>query len=245
MKTNSTWLHPREYVANNIEYRIASAGAIAKYKQSQAFVLSELAFNPFHKFSFVAKEILLLKYDIWFDFLCDVEQYFLVHPELNKDVIENIIEMSDSRERYYIETMRANKGTFKADYTDTWIEQHSKVYDLVKGKLRDMHITNPSSFYVAMSALFTEILTHTLYELQELDVIFYSDDIPVFNMDKTCFSYKQFTGHCLICERIEAYQKLRPFNDVIIKKYISDDIPFETTPTCEYLTEKGIKFNVI
>lgn len=241
------YFHPRQYVKNNIKYRIASGASIAKYKHSQAFLLTELSFNPYHDFSNVAKEILLLKYDIWFDFLCEVEQYLLVqHPnKVSSSNIKSIIRMSNERVEYYLDILEKNNDSFLKDYTEVWKEVHSKTYELLKSQILSYEGQSPAVFFDAMTDSLISVMNHTLFELQEIDILFYTDGPLQFNLDSLCGVYDDFFNESLILNSYNVYSKIRKTDEIIIKKYSDVNFPFSQLPLKKILEENGIKYKVI
>jgi len=67
-----------EYAQNNINFRIVSSHTISKFKEAQAFDFNEINTAEYKdKFSKSTREIVLIEYDYWFNFLLEVERYFL------------------------------------------------------------------------------------------------------------------------------------------------------------------------
>lgn len=244
----SLWFHPRGFVENNIKYRIASGAAIAKYKHSQAFLLSELSFNPFHDFSKVAKEVLLLKYDIWFDFLCEVEQFLLVAEKDSAcdGCVHRIIQMSDERVTYYEETMKQNPDIFNPEYLDMWLSIHAETYKLLVQNILDLQDLKSHEFFSKMTEVLINTMNHTLYELQEIDVLFFSEGDLQFNYDSVCCDfYDKFDGRMLIGETYDKFKEIRDTGHIIIKQYSDVAIPFSMTPLKAYLDDRKINYTVI
>jgi len=243
----SLYFHPRKFIENNIKYRISSGASIAKYKHSQAFLLTELSFNPYHEFSRIAKEILLLKYDVWFDFLCEVEQFLLVNSNkyIDEGCVRQIIDMSDERVAYYEETMGDNPDVFSEDYLATWKQVHEMSYNLLKENIRELKDLNASEFFDGMTEKLINTMNHTLYELHECDVVFFSDGILEFNLDSVCCTYHDKFGESLIVNKYDIYTKVRATDLILIKQYSDVNIPFNQTPLKRILEEKQIKYKVV
>lgn len=245
--TCSLWFHPRSFVENNVKYRIASSRAIAKYKHSQAFLLSELSFNPYHEFSREAKEIILLKYDIWFDFLCEVEQFLLVsHSEtMTKDFIDFVISLSDERVEYYHETMISNEEVFERKFLSVWEEVHTEIYNLFKKNISELYNITTGEFFGKMTDLLINTMNHTLFEVHEIDILFFTDGPLQFNFDSLCCDYKDAYGKTLVSKKIDIYFQVRKTEKIIIKQYTDVGIPFGLTPLKSELEEIGIEYKVI
>ena len=67
----------KTYIPNNINFRIVSSNALAKFKQDQAYDFNEINQNR-DTFSDASKEIILLEYDHWFKWLVRLEKVFLM-----------------------------------------------------------------------------------------------------------------------------------------------------------------------
>jgi len=241
------YFHPRKFVENNIKYRISSGASIAKFKHSQAFLLTELSFNPYHVFSKVAKETLLLKYDVWFDFICEVEQYLLVQPGeiVTKDYICDIFKMSSERVDYYHSVMEENDYVFEQKYTSIWKEVHEMVYELLLKEIAELEGLNLSEFFDGMCEKLINTMNHTLYELHECDILIYSDGDLEFNLDSLCCDYYDEFGESLILSKYDLFMEIRPTKNIIIKQYSDVGIPFSITPVKKELERRKIQYKVI
>jgi len=247
MKTNSWWIHPRPFVRNNIEYRLSSSASISKFKEAQTFILGQVAFNPYHTFSNIAKEILLLKYDVWYDYINELEQYILCHLSEPSDIIINeAVEMSNRRVVYYGETLAdAFRRQEDIRYIAEWSQQHNRIYALFIKEVRKLEGQAPAIIFKNIVTLLTEIMNHTLYELQEIDIILYSDETPGLSFDNTCLRYINSYGKSLIVEKIQEFRKIRNFDSIIIKNYIDVDVEVFCTELKDYFKENGITYTII
>lgn len=243
------YFHPRPFVGNNIEYRIGSSASLARFKESQTYLLNQLAFNPFHKFSNSAKEMLLLRYDVCFDLLCEIEQYILVEQDnLNICDIEQLV---NKREDYYHATMREQDGQINQEYFEFWVEIHNLVVSQYRGTLKEIVEAdmNLSSIFGSIVDLFIQVMNHTLYELQEIDIIFFTKKTPAFNLDPiSCNVHirsEHTNGTCPMAERVKMMRTKRDFDHIIIKNYLDDSVPFKLTPLYEELKKMGVKYNLV
>jgi hypothetical protein len=220
---------------------------MARFKDTQAFILGQLAFNPFHKFSQSAKEILLFKFDVSFDFLCEIEQYVLIKQEnLN---FEDIWEMYEMRVRY------AREVLYESENVDSvYFKTYNDLIDVLRGFQKEAVMElfstdlSPASLFGAIVDLLIKALNHILYVVQELDIIMYTNDTPVINFDVlSCELKAPISGKelCPALHRLNVYRNMRPFDEIIIKDYIELDIPFNKTKFYEKLMEAEIKFKII
>ncbi len=245
MRNGRDNFHPRKFVGNNIEYRISSSAALARYKEAQSYILNQLAFNPFHDFSTTAKEILLFKYDIWFDFISELEQYLLINGKNSK--VDDVLQLIEIRVKYYEETLRAQTNIINQEYFEIWNEGHKFTHSYLVDYTKEIFETDlkiPNLIGAIADALI-KILNHTLYELQELDLIMFTDSTPTFILDDLSCDIGNKINNCIIYNRIIELRKIRPFNKIIIKNYLSNSIPFSLTKLYNKLKESDIEYSVI
>lgn len=245
-ETCPKWLHPRKFIRNNIEYRISCSKSIAAFKNSQEFILNQMAFNPYHKFTNIAKEILLLKYDIWYDYINEIEQYILCNFNLDVEVLlENIVKLSDKRADYYHNTLEVN-FTSEVDifYIEKWKEQHNYIYDFLVLEIQKLPKCNPTTIFKKIVELLNKVMNHTLYELQELDVLIYSDETPGISIDNICIHLHK-KEHLFLIDKIKRYQEIRKFDSIIIKNQTSNDIELKCEIFFGELEKLGLKYSII
>ena len=246
MRKDSKYFHPREFVGNNIDFRIGSSATLARFKDSQTYILNQLVFNPYHKFSTTATEILLLKYDLCFDCMCEVEQYLLVHMNKPLDQRE-IIGMSRMRIQYLKETLESVPNVVNPEYFEVWFKQHKLLHSHVEKSLKDTINLgmSPSHIFRALVDTMIKVINHTVFELQELDLIYFSNETPIFNVDELSCYIENENDDCPLFERIVKLQGIRPFNEIIIKDYLAGTHP-ESNIKHFYnrLDEIGIKYTI-
>ena len=248
MRNGRNNFHPRKFIGNNIAYRISASAALSRYKESQTFILNQLAFNPFHEFSTTSKEILLFKYDIWFDFANELEQFLLINMNnITVDTAQEIIQLADIRVKYYKETLRNETELIDQGLFEEWNKSHIEMHKYFKTYILELFQTDlkAETLISAIIDALIKILNHTLYELQELDIIFFSDVTPVFNLDELSCSKVTKNIPCLIFKRILALRKIRYFDEIIIKNYLEASIPFNMTNLYLELENSNIKYTVI
>ena len=247
MRKDSKYFHPRPFVGNNIDFRIGSAAALAKFKDSQTFILNQLVFNPYHKFSTTAKEILLLKYDLCFDCMCEIEQYLLLH--MNKPLNEReIIGMARMRIQYLKETLEGQPEIVNPEYFSMWVDQHKSLHSQIEKTLRDTIEMgmSPSQIFAALVDIMIKVINHTVFELQELDIIYFGNEIPIFNIDELSCYIPNELENCPLYKRIVKMREVRPFDEVIIKDYLTGAKPgINISHFYENLDKIGIKYTIL
>ena len=228
--------HPREFIHNNINYRIKTSEAIGYFKMNQVFVLEQIRFNDTIKFSDVSKDIMLLKYDIWYDWLNEIEQIILKRYNCDlKQIKKEIIEDSRIRKIYYEDSLKNNFEGRDLEYIEFWINEHSFVYTYFIEKINELDENiKKEDFFIQLTKLTTEILRRTLYELQELEVLFnHSDQKVNLCIDNVCIELIK-RGIVKFDEKIDRYSSIREINSVVIKNYsdaknlsIACNLPFK------------------
>jgi len=198
-------LKRREFVPNNIALREIGAMCIGKYKEAQAIALSDLIHNKAHEFSKTAREILLLKYDIWFRWLVEVEDV-LRRNAGNKDVPTIILNISDDLSNEYIDTLTGNPDIFDKEYIDIWLKVHGFMYKYLRTKIDKLTVEDMPKFMVDVTDTLIAIMANTLFELHEIDTIFLGKKMFI-SFDDICIDYHKVIGgtECLVADRLKAY----------------------------------------
>jgi hypothetical protein len=241
-RRSESYFHPRKYVGNNIEYRIGSSKALSKFKESQTFLLSQLLTNPFHKFSITAKELLLMQYDLLFDFYTELEQYFLV--ENGNSNIEDILELTSFRINYMRDTL-IQVDKLDKEYLKKWLEMHVSMRTFIEENADiimddSLLIAGKFAYLVDIGIM---IMNHTLYELEELDNLFYTKTTPIFIFDE--ISCRQKEEVCGIIEDIKIGLSIRDFKKVIIKNYVDGNISEHKEDIHRQLKEMNLDYEII
>lgn len=243
-RNNNKYFHPREFIGNNIEFRIGSSAALAKFKETQSFILNQLALNPFHNFSNTAKEMLLFKYDVGFDLMCELEQYLLV-TDSTEYCSGDILPMINERLEYINETLLKRGDIIDLDYYKLWMQDYQNIVKSAVIKLNEVLRTslNPASIFGALIDLYIQVMNHSLFTLQEFDVVFFSEKTPIFNLDMygCCVGGEKESP---MYKKIKLLQTVRPFNEIIIKNYL-EGLVFKNTDLYQNLKDNDIKYTII
>ena len=214
-------LKKRPFLPNSIALREISSMCIGKYKESQAFALSELVSNPTHNFSTTAREILLLKYDIWFRWLVEVEDV-LRRRGPNDDIPGIIMTISDELEQEYTEIIIGNPNTFVRTFVDVWLEVHKHMYEYLRTKIKRLTPLDLARFMVEVTDVLILVMDNTLFELHEIDTLCSGGDLFI-SFDDIYIDYRDIMKNdsCLLSDRLRIYQKHFHIMDpwVTIKDY--------------------------
>ncbi len=236
--------HPRKFIHNNIEFRIRTSEAISTYKLNQAFVLNQAAYNKHFKFSSLSKDILLLKFDVWYDWLNEVEQILL--KSKNDIKIKEILKAAQDRKEYYEKTLRNNFEGADLEFINFWIEIHDKVYELMIKKILNLQMNvSKGDLFFNITKILSNVMKRTLYELQELETIISDRGAVNICVDNICIEIfkKDFN---FFKEKILKYQNIKKFNSVVIKNYSdSDNLEISCEKALEYLKENNIEYIII
>ena len=228
-----------KFIPNNLNFRLFSAKAREAYSNSQAFALSQLLDNPKHEFSVTAKEILLLKYDMWLKWLCDVEQLLRREKVATKEIVEAIIYGSNKVQREYFDIIKDNPEHFDAEYAKVWIKSHSSLYDLLIEDIRSKEYSSITQLITAVADTLIMVMDATLFELHEIDTIMYGANgkHTFVSVSDVCFKFIElFPDRCMLAERLDIYKEHGAnIDSLIVKDYTTKDIQ----PILNKLTEYG------
>ena len=216
-----------KYIPNNLEFRMYSAKAREDYSNAQSFALGQLLANKAHKFSPTAKELLLLKYDVWLQWLLQCEKYLREVKTFDKETRKILIIGSGKIQRAYVETIKNNPKYFVVKYSEVWLKVHSNLYALLTQTILEYEAKSIIDLITKIGSILVETMDATLYELQELDCVMYSDKKePCISVSEACFNWHEvFPDRCAVVERLKQYEKIVGKIDTIgIKVYTDRDI---------------------
>lgn len=207
------------FLPNNIELREISSLCISKYKSTQAFALAQIGANCKHQFSKTAKEILLLKYDIWFNWIVSVETMLKEKPSNSGSIANKIIAVSDDYAKEYEDIIKTNTDIFDEKFSKIWLESHALMYNYLRKRIKNLTYKTDMAFMVAVTDILISVMENTLFELHEVDAVLNEEDVFV-SYDDICLKYGEtITDSCLLVERLKIYSKYRDIKDVTVKDY--------------------------
>lgn len=241
-------MHPREFIPNHIDFRISTAKSISHFKTAQGFILDQLSYNPYHKFSNIAKEVLLLKYDVWFDYIVELEQCYLANYDTasKQELVDIAKTLSNKRVDYYMDSLYNEFSDEESrDYIDKWDIEHKSIYKYFISEMDTYTTESPHALYRAIIQDLTRLLNHTLYELQELDIILFSDKTPSFNVDDICYKLNKEDPKYLNSklDRYLSYRDL-PFTKVNLKNQTSGDVSIMCKVWINKLVKEGMTYSL-
>lgn len=217
--------------SNSIDFRIHSSKSLEKFKNVQSYQLNQIANGKFY-FTKDRKEILLLKYDMWYRWLLEVENYLIEMSSknqrkiLDENCIHNIIELSDKTCNVYKQTMLNDKTEyFDQQFVEMWLAGHESAYELLKLKINSLIGYKFDISFDIMVDNLIELMQFTLVELHELDNLFKycneeeNEKIPFLaftNLDRVC---NKLTDKYLIINRLKVYMKHFEIKEIYLKNY--------------------------
>lgn len=233
------------YVENNVNYRIAATKAMIRYKSAQLFALSETAYNSVHDFSSTAKELLLLKYDISFMFLNEMEVYILRNDITNQGITDYLATLSGEWLSYYRETTVKNPQIFDSEFCKLYFEIYEPFTNFIRESER--HHTEELSKAEWISKISDKLVKstdHTLYTVYEIDVLLKGTKTPILSLDWTGYDHFNFYGTSLETKRLNIYLKYRDIQKIILKNYMDKSKPIFDAKVIEDLQSLGIEYSI-
>ena len=246
MRHESAPFHPRKFIHNNIDFRTKTSDAISMFKAGQSFVLKQMAHNTKFEFSLVSKDIMLLKYDVWYDWLNEVEQILLTSCESREEIKKDILESAKQRKKYYENTLLENFTGRDLEIIKTWINIHEKIYHMLEEKILDVSDSlDIGDLFFEIARFTSSILRRTLYELQELETVFFDRGDVNLCVDNICMKLFKKSPD-IILEKIDIYLKIKKFNKVIIKNYSDiEELEIVCDRMLKELQKRNIEYYII
>ena len=176
-----------------------------------------------------------------------MEQYILVR-QAELDYAE-LWRMSEERQIYAYKTLLGAE-VIDQEFFQRYLELTVPLKEYHENVLEDLMSTDlkPASIFGATVDLAIRALNHILYVIQELDVVMYTDDMPMINLDVlSCELYDPISEKyfCPAIARLKVYQDIRPFNEIIIKDYVEIEKPSAQSAFHDELVDAGIKYKLI
>jgi len=226
-----------KFMPNNINFRMYGAKARALYSNSQSFALSQLQSNKAHNFSQTAIEILLLKYDMWFKWLIECESILRKEQSYDRVIREELIFCSNTIHKEYAGMIEDNMEYFDYEFTDVWIKCHKSLYDLLIESVLSYEATSITDLIIHISNTLIKVMDATLYELQEVDSIIYTQEDVFISVSDVCFEFiRVFPNRCMLSERLEVFKTIRGEFDMVDVKLYTE---VEVKPIFEKLGNDG------
>lgn len=214
------------YHKNNILFRIASADAISKFKSIQAHSFAQVVRTDI-SFDAAAKEVVLLEYDRFSQWLYKMERILLnvgdaaISRQLQHALVESFRE-----EINVIETvLTAHESTFPATIVDFTKMVHAYSQPMLHAKLSEMlQSDSASKCFGNMVDLITDYLQHMLTSLHEYSNNVVNASCPFLCVSSWCMHFKDDEMPFLsMIRRAQFFKKMNTGSTFTLKNYTSGD----------------------
>ena len=232
------------YQQNNIEFRIASAGAIGKFKTTQAHSFIQVCRREF-EFDISSREVVLLSFDRFSSWLVKLEKLFLREEEKKKPskALNDLVMATFIDELRQIEgTCAENPTIFSAGVVEFLKIINSYAPVLMKSGVDMAFNENPSRAFAALADCLSDYLQHVLISMHEFNNNLVLMKEPFICVAPFCLTQRKSKKNCdLISLRTRAayFRKKIHGSDLlfVLKNYCEEDLFDEAVET---LSSMGI-----
>lgn len=218
----------RDFIRNNIGFRIIACKAIESYKNAQAFVLSNIIEGK-HKFTDTPKELILLMFDNWFRYSMFLERFCLARllQEFTDDDAKKIsLEAQFTMDN--ITDIVISNNIFESSFVNVWRRTHKYLDDYLFLCFEQQTGNRAQQVFPNILSTLCKYLNSSLFELHEIDCLLQEQRI-ILSLDPVCIEYDVSTNKVLLAERYEVYRQIYD-SPVDIKVYVKD---LDTRLLCE------------
>lgn len=215
------------YASNNIQFRIISAHAISQFKADQAFDFNELVNNPVYKFSNKNREILLLAYDKFFNFIMQLEKMFVRHStqnNINENTLKEVISAYDECIIDIESTMRDHMDFFDETSTQIIKSTHKRFTNFTRDIILSMVNNSILIAFPTILNAISDMLNSLLCQIHEVDFLLNNtseNKLPFLSFSQACYDMS-ILGIDILLERVKIYKKYFPHQkQYTIKNYTS------------------------
>ena len=197
-----------DYVPNNIEFRVFSSRSLSEYKNTQNFVLAEMAYGRY-KFSKTAREIAVLYGDAMFKGLLLVESLLVRSgsPTVNDKIREEVVTVLTARIKYMHTLMQTREDIFDPRFVAPCIDMHEYVEGLIKKRARDASKLGAREFFREIDLCQSDMFDALRLELQEVDALITKDALTFLNISDFCSREEYYKGRPLIIHQLKVLEK--------------------------------------
>lgn len=231
----------KSYIKNNIQFRIVSSNAIAKFKAGQAFDFNEIT-NIDSSFASATREVLLLEYEYCFKWIMRVEKLFLMLTDdekpisLNKTLTTSIEYLfSDIEEvmSFYPELFDTKLIAYVEDYHNSYLE-------MMWTNITDALNNNVYYAYPKIVNIISTYLQQTMFILHDYDnnTISKKEFAFLSLTDPSVIRTLNTNKQCHLVNRADFFNKEFNINTFILKNYSSYT---DIENIISQLTQHGLK----
>lgn len=225
------------YQQNNIEFRIASADAIGKFKTTQAHSFIQVCRREF-EFDISSREVVLLSYDRFSSWLMKLEKLFLREEEKKKPTkaLFDLVMSTFTDELRQIEgTCVENPAIFSTGVVEFLKVIHSYAPILMRSGVEVAFVENPSRAFAKLAEALSDYLQHVLISMHEFNNNMVLMKEPFICVAPFCLMQRKAKKNCeLISLRTRAsFFRKKIGNDClfVLKNYCEEDVFDEAVET--------------
>lgn len=222
------------YHENNIEFRIASADAISKFKATQAHSFLQVCRKEF-EFDISAREVVLLSYDRFSTWLMKMEKIFLREEKRKPSkALHDLVTSSFTEELRQIESVcLENPTTFSTGIIEFLKVIHSYAPTMMKIGVDIAFEGNPARAFSQLAGYTSDYLQHVLISMHEFNNNLVLRKEPFVCVAPFCLMQRKKSIKCdLVSLRSRAsfFRKKINSDDVVftLKNYTEDDMSEES-----------------
>jgi hypothetical protein len=218
----------KDFTRNNINFRIIACKAIEQYKNTQAFVLTDIIEGK-HKFTDCPKELMLLMFDSWFRYLLFLERFCLArHQEFTEDDVRKLSGEAQATIDTINDIVLSNDKIFETKFVDTWKAVHRHLDEYLFFCIESQVGKKAVQVFPHIVMTLAKCLNSSLLELHEIDCLL-NEKHMILSLDPVCIEYDIKTGHILLVERYKVYAN-QEHDKIQVKVYVTD---LDTKLLCE------------
>ena len=197
-----------DYVPNNIEFRVFSSRSLSEYKNTQNFVLAEMAYGRY-KFSKTAREIAVLYGDAMFKGLLLVESLLVRSGSstVSEKTKDEVVAILTARIAYMHTLIQTRKDIFDPQFVAPCIDMHEYVDGLVRKRAKEAAKLGTREFFREVVLCQSDMFDALRLELQEVDALITKDALTFLNISDFCSREEYYNDRPLIIHQLKVLAK--------------------------------------
>lgn len=228
------------YVQNNIRFRSVSSMALRGFYNSKSFILNELI-DERKQFSQVAREVMLLFFNSYSDWVTKVESLLLNRLYVDESdvyiIFQRFGEVVESNKHIFT----IHNDVFLPHFMQVWGRAHRHIPKTFKRKCKQVVGMSQLEAYPLIIDALVNALQSTWYELYEIDCLLGSNmvtrrvttnasnpDNLLTYIDEDTLDYFKQTGTFVLQERLNYYLDHVVKSDlvvpIVVKNYTEEEI---------------------
>lgn len=221
------------YQENNIEFRIASADAISKFKATQAHSFLQVCRKEF-EFDISAREVVLLSYDRFSTWVMKMEKIFLREERRKPSkALHDLVMTTFTEELRQIESVCIeNPSIFSQGVVDFLKVIHSYAPVLMKTGIDSAMDGTPARAFSQIAGFVSDYLQHVLISMHEFNNNLVLGKEPFVCIAPFCLMQRKMNKKCeLISLRTRAaFFRKKIDSDAVftLKNYTEDNLSEES-----------------